>query len=189
LDDSGNVVQYLQGDNVVVNDGEDCAAEAIFGVSGVTCFGSQGSDYFDVIGIGNGTSTDSDGDATNSTLQDSVADDDTMECADASTDGFMAGRTVTPTLTSAASGATGAVVELDTSSQPFTFDASNATVVMDSGIFNTSPGGVAANGACSADATAGSGFSMFSRQLLNGLTGITVSNGDSLSVKWTITVG
>ena len=29
-DASGNTVQYMQGDNVVVNDGEDCVAEYVF---------------------------------------------------------------------------------------------------------------------------------------------------------------
>ena len=50
-DASGNIVQYKQGDNVVVNDGEDCVAEYVFGV-GTAC--SQ-STVFDYIGIGNST--------------------------------------------------------------------------------------------------------------------------------------
>ena len=39
------------------------------------------------------------------------------------------------------------------------------------------------------DVDVNTNWNMFSRQLLNDDNGITVSDGDSLSVKWTITVG
>ena len=90
----------------------------------------------------------------------------------------------------AASGSTGASVELDTSNIPFTFTAENATSVIDSGVFNGDyANGPTANHVCTVDDPAGTAWDMFSRQLLNGATGITVNDGDSLSVKWTITVG
>ena len=87
------------------------------------------------------------------------------------------------------SSGSGAIVEMDTSSNPFTFDASNATTVYDSGLFNAGYSTGGATICTHADETAGSDWDMFATQNLNGATGITVSDGDSLSVKWTITVG
>ncbi len=183
LDSSGNIVQYMQNDNVVVNDGEDCSADAIFGAG--TCAGDIGTNYFDYIGIGNGSSAAVD--ATNSTLADAT-DDVTAECAASGVGGDMARRQVTVAHTPA-SGATGAVVVLDTSTAPFTFDADNATSVIDSGVFNNDYATTAAGHICTVDGVSGTDWDMFSRQLLNAATGIAVTDGDSLSVKWTITVG
>ena len=191
LDENGNIVQYKQGDNVVVNDGEDCAADALFG-SG-TCAGAIGTNYFTYIGIGNGTriiNTAADM-ATNSTLADAdnTAGGNTANCSTVAGGGDMARRNVTASHTPA-SGATGTVVVLDTSSAPFTFDATNATIVSDSGIFNDDyDGGPYTNHVCGGTNTAGASWDMFARQLLSGTDGITVTSGDSLSVKWTITVG
>ena len=107
----------------------------------------------------------------------------------------MARRLAVPTTGSAsASGAAGTIVVLDTSTNPFGFDESNATAVIDSGVFNANFNGVT-DWDCSDGGSATNGgqaavdWEMFSRQRLNTDTGITVSNGDSLSVKWTITVG
>ena len=97
----------------------------------------------------------------------------------------MARKQVTPTFT-AATGGTGTIVVLDTSSDPFDFGAGNATGnIQQSGVFNGPEATFTANGEC---ATLGN-TSMFSIQNLSALTGISVSDGDSLSVKWTITVG
>jgi len=185
LDSSGNIVQYMQNDNEVVNAGEDCAASAIFGdgtcASGIT----EGTDYFNFIGIGNGSSANVD--ATNSTLAD-IADPGTGDCASSGSGGDMARRGVTATYT-AASGGIGAIVELDTSGSPFTFDSNNATSVIDSGVFNEDYATTATGSICTVDGVAGTDWDMFSRQLLNAATGIAVTDGDSLSVKWTITVG
>ena len=96
---------------------------------------------------------------------------------------------VTASFTPATGGTAETVVELNTDS-PFTFDASNVTSVIDSGLFNDNYAGQVAadNGQCDPDTAqdAGTDWNMFSRQLLNG---IDVTAGDSLSVKWTITVG
>lgn len=194
LDEMGNVKAYMQNDNIVVNDGKDCVAEKIFGdpLAQLTC--SQTSNVFNYIGIGNGSSANIA--ATNATLAD-ASDDNAGNCAHtdagagATAGGEMARRQVSAS--SVVAGGTGTVVTLDTSSAPFSFTASNATVVRDSGIFNanfetplslTQCGGTGETGG-----SANTNWEMFSRQLLNGATGITVSAGDSLSVKWTITVG
>lgn len=195
-DSSGNIVQYMQSDNTVVNDGEDCAANRLFGTAG--CTGGLDADFI-YVAIGNHTGQPTPGVLfdTNSTLSD-LLDNDTGTCATSSsgstdfvTDGEMARKVAALTLVSAANGVTGTVVKLDTSGSPFQFDLSNKTTVYDSGLFNAnypSPNDQqTCSGATGGDA--GSDWEMFSRQQLNGATGITVSNGDSLSVKWTITVG
>jgi len=182
LDSSGNIVSYMQNDNVVVNDGEDCVAEDIFGAD-TTCIGTGNFDY---IGIGNGSSGTTS--PLNATLADAT-DDDAGTCATTGVGGDMARLQVTPTLISAAAGTTGAVVELDTSGTPFTFDANNATSVIDSGVFNADYDTPNDQNTCGGTNDAHTDWEMFSRQLLNGATGITVNDGDSLSVKWTITVG
>lgn len=155
---------------------------------------------FIYVGIGNHTGEPTPGVAfdTNSTLSD-LLDNGVATCAtssagstDFTTDGEMARKVVALTLVSAAAGTTGTVVELDTSGAPFQFDLSNATTVYDSGLFNADYAATNDQNTCAAAATggtAGTDWEMFSRQQLNGATGITVSQGDSLSVKWTITVG
>ena len=73
IDASGNIVEYMQSDNVVVNDGEDCVATLVFGDG--TCANTNAFNY---IGIGNGTSATVN--PTNSTLADGT-DDTTATCA------------------------------------------------------------------------------------------------------------
>ena len=98
----------------------------------------------------------------------------------------MARKQVTPTFTPAVTG-TGTIVVLDTSSDPFDFSTSNATGnIMQSGIFN---GPEAATDATTGECTTLGTTSMFAIQNLSTTSGISVSQGDSLSVRWTITVG
>lgn len=206
LDESGEIVRYMQNDNIVVQNGKDCAAELLFGDPGDSTYLKCGASpsLFNYIGIGNGSST-SPIDVANKTLADGggTSDDVTGTCSDnnagvgTANGGEMARRYVTPTTGSVtATGSTGAIVVLDTSSDPFHFEAGNATSVIDSGVFNAHFAGVTNAGwDCSAGTSATTGgdaivdWEMFSRQRLNGDTGITVNSGDSLSVKWTITVG
>lgn len=177
LDDSGAIKQYLQGDNIVVIGGKDCVARHVFENStGTVCPG--GNNEFQYIAIGNHTAA---GTPVN-TL--SALGTDGAGCASTSVNGEMARKQVVPSFTAANSG-TGTIVVLDTTSAPFNFGATNATTVMQSGIFNGPEAAVDGSGQCTTLGTA----SMFSVQDLNSDTGIIVSNGDSLSVKWTITVG
>ncbi|MCH8086169.1 MAG: hypothetical protein IIC15_07125 [Thaumarchaeota archaeon] len=173
LDEFGNIKQYMQNDNIVVQVGKDCVARAVFDTD-VDPGACPTNAEFQYIAIGN---------KTGGTIDDTQVTLEGNACATASVDGEMARKLVTPTFTASGSG-TGTIVTLDLSSNPFTFGASNATAVIDSGIFNanTSPDG---EGQCSALGTT----EMFAIQQLNVGTGISVSDGDSLSVKWTITVG
>ena len=173
LDEFGNIKQYIQSDNVVVQVGKDCVSRAVF--DRTWSAGACPTDaVFQYIAIGN---------KTGGTINDAQTTLEGGVCADTTNDGEMARKLVAPTFTAAGSGA-GTIVTLDLSGDAFTFGASNATAVIDSGIFNanTSPDG---EGQCSALGTT----EMFAIQQLNVGTGISVSDGDSLSVKWTITVG
>jgi len=200
LDEFGVVKVYMQNDNEVVIAGKDCAAQGLFSVNAQ--FGECLANHvaFTYIGIGNGSSGTVDFD--NATLADNVggsglSDDNTGTCSDDGSNvgtvggGDMARRNVTSV--GFATIGESAVITLDTSDNPFTFDFSNATSVIDSGVFNKDYAGTIVDGKCSSGTgqTAGSAgdWNMFSRQLLNTNQGITVGSGDSLSVKWTITVG
>lgn len=183
LDSDGNIKQYLQYDNIVVNDGKDCAADAIFGEG--TCVGTIGTDYFNYIGIGNGSSTAAS--TTDSTLSDGTVDT-TGTCATTNVGGDMARKQVTPVHTPSSS-STGTIIVLDTSASPFTFDASNATTITDAGIFNKDYGTPSADNKCGGSNVSGNDWDMFARQLLGSGSGITVNDGDSLAVKWSITLG
>jgi len=66
-DTDGNIKAYQQSDNVVVINGQDCAADAIFGSKTALC--SAGASPFTWIGIGSGTATAVD---TNTKLQAAV---------------------------------------------------------------------------------------------------------------------
>ena len=175
LDEIGNIKQYMQNDNIVVRVGKDCVARAVFDTS-VDPGACPTNAQFQFIAIGNGTTGTID--EAQTTLQGGV-------CATSAADGEMARKLVTPTFT-AATGSAGTIVTLDTSGDPFTFDAFNTTKVIDSGVFNADESAKDGNGQCTTLGTS----EMFSIQQLNGpTTGISVSDGDSLSVKWTITVG
>ena len=177
LDSSNAVKAYLQTDNVVVQTGTDCAGETVFGTTNsATCVGTGTT--FRYIGIGNATGTAA---ATDTELDFSVA----TGCATSSNDGEQARKLVTPTQVDN-SGA-GTVVTLDVLTNTFKFDAGNATTVTQSALFNDDIATTAADGSCGTLGAAGTDWNMFSIQDLSG-TGVVVSAGDSLAVKWTITI-
>jgi len=217
LDEFGNIKGYMQQDNIVVVAGKDCAAAHLF-TDGTSKFvPTAGSNdcipnpgFFTYIGVGNGTLVPVADDpwigVNNATLQNTTGGGSgtTSQCADdgandgAAAGGEMARRNVTATFVSSG---TSTVVTLDTSGAgsdgPFTFVSANATDVTDSGLFNADYElGPGVGHTCGAsfvlsgdDDVAGVDWNMFSRQVLNNDAGITVTDGDSLSVKWTITVG
>jgi len=181
FDKAGSIKQYLQGDNLVVEDGKDCVARMVFDNSTTdpgVC--PKGNNEFQYIAIGNDTS------AADPIVDETLSALTTDGGCASSSDGEMA-RKLVPVVITAATGGTGAIVVLDTVASPFDFGVSNATGnIMQSGIFNTDNPKDATTGECSSLAASSS---MFAIQNLNALVGITVSDGDSLSVKWTITVG
>jgi len=185
---------YFQSDNIVVDDGKDCVGVRTFGAA--TAAGACFTDKtFQYIAIGNDT-----GDGLDGTEQrlDSTG---TSICGDSGTgtqEGEMARKLVTPSIITGAVNPAGSVVELEVLNA-FTFGINNATTVEQSGIFNGrstddsyalyETGAGATTGQCGTPGVEDSNWNMFAIQDLNSGNGITVTDGDSLSVKWTITIG
>jgi hypothetical protein len=171
-DAAGAVKAYYQSDNLVVNVGDNCAADRLFapGSSGIcTSFGANGFQY---IAIGNATATFDD---TNTSLG---------AAATTTTDGEQARRRDnTPTFTASSTNSTSGSQIIVETPTPFTFSASNATTVRNAALFDAAASAVDANGQTTTVGTS----NMFSVQNLS--PAVTVSNGDTLNVRWTITIG
>jgi len=178
-DPSGNIKAYIQADNIVTEEGKDCVAQVMFD-SAETVDDCGSTTEFQYIAIGNFTVAGIPVVGTTALEADSGASNG---CAvtGGTGGGEMSRKLIDPTFLSTG---TVTVVTLDTVDNPFDFDINNATIVLQSGIFNGAST-QNANGECTDTTT----DDMFAYQDLNGDTGITVSEGDSLSVKWTITVG
>ncbi len=179
-DASDNIKSYMQTDNIVTLEGKDCVSLAVFDSADSigTCL--TPTNEFKYIAIGNFTAV---GVPVNTSIALDADSGASNGCATNAVngEGEMSRKLIDPTFDSSG---TSTVVTLDTVSDPFDFSSSNATDVMSSGIFNAAST-QDANGQCTNIGTA----DIFAIQDLNLDTGITVSDGDSLSVKWTITVG
>ena len=193
MNSDGQIIAYLQSDNTVVDDGKDCTSRLLFGtgVDGSNCATGGSPTAFNFVAIGNLTSsiTSPDSDLTELASIGSL-------CAESGVnqEGEMARKQVIPeilTIADAGGGTgTGSIVVLDTSGSPFEFEANNVTTVFQSGIFNEDVTTATLLGQCQdPPGTAGADWNMFAIQELNVATGIDVTAGDSLSVKWTITIG
>ncbi len=179
-DADGNIKSYAQGDNMVVNKGDDCVIGYAFQTTNAG--GSDNctvtSDGFRFIGIGNVTMTV---DAADTTLVDGGA----TTVADTTNDGLMAVKADSNTAGTASSNGGTVVIATET---PFLFyntagQISNTTTVLSAGLFDATCSAVSSTGGhCTANAAT---MNMFSAQSIS----VAVSNGDSLSVTWTITVG
>ncbi len=172
-DADGNIKTYAQGDNMVVNKGDDCVIGYAFQTSAAggsdNC--TTNSNGFRFIGIGNATLTV---DAADTTLKDggstSIAN---------TTGGLMAVKSDSDTVGTASSDGGTVVIATET---PFAFTATNATTVTAAGLFDATCPIWSSGGMCSGYA---SPMNMFSAQTIS----VAVASGDSLSVTWTITVG
>lgn len=163
-DSDGNVKQYRQSDNVITNNGENCVSKLLFQAAG-------GS------GLGSGTGTSVCTGAL-SHAWDIIAvgtgtgkanGTDYVLGTELTTNGFQRAAATTKTFTnSSGSGATSsAQVVL---AKTFT-NTGTSVQVAESGLFNN---------------TSANTNGMFARQ---NFTAITVANGDSLTVQWTINIG
>ncbi|MFY9301493.1 MAG: hypothetical protein WAO91_09940 [Candidatus Nitrosotenuis sp.] len=175
-DSDGLVKAYYQSDNLVVNTGDNCVAARLFDPAGsgptnhgCTSFGSTGYQF---IAIGNQTAQFDD------------ASTNLIAAATSSVDGEQARRRdSSPTFTaSSGNSTTGAQVIIETPT-PFTFSTSNATTVQNSALFNATAGAVDGNGQTTSIGTARA----FAIQKLSPT--VTVASGDTLNVRWTITIG
>ena len=178
-DADGNIKSYTQGDNMVVNKGDDCVIGYAFQTTAAggadNC--TTTADGFRFIGIGNMTHTVF---ANSTTL---VGQSTTV--ASSGTNGLMAVKADSNTVGTISSDNGIVVIATET---PFVFfsttgQISNTTTVTTAGLFDATCSTVSSTGGhCTANAAT---MNMFSAQAIS----VAVSNGDSLSVTWTITVG
>lgn len=159
-DSEGNVKEYRQTDNIIVNNGENCVSKSLFqagagsGTGTTVCTGAL-TNPFDVIAVGTGTTK------ANGT--------DVALVTELTGSGFASGVATTKTWTNS-SGTAGNTAASIILAKTFTNTGSSVQVA-ESGLFNDTT--TATNG-------------LFARQ---NFTAITVGNGDSLTVQWTINIG
>ncbi|MEM3064198.1 MAG: hypothetical protein QW177_02380 [Candidatus Nitrosotenuis sp.] len=162
-DPDGNIKAYRQSDNIIVNNGENCVAKMLFGAAGG-----------DTVSTGVCTGEISDGfryigignyttnvNGTNTSLGNEYS---------AAKGVPSLARGVATVIMTNSTGATGSFASVQLT-KTFTSSQSNPQTVTESGLFNNTS---IASGA------------MFSRQTFSP---ITMNNGDSLTVQWTISIG
>ena len=171
-DSDGNIKEYRQSDNVITNGGENCVLKLLFQDDG------SGAG----LGSGTGTATAGAGTCSGSLNQpwDKIAIGTSTGKANGtnyilgseltSPSGFARGVATTKNWTNS-SGTAGNSAASIVLAKTFTNNGGSSTQVTESGLFNSTT-------------VAGSG--LFARQ---NFTSITVGNGDSLTVQWTINVG
>ena len=162
-DESGELIAYRQSDNEVVDDGEQCILRLLFQDNGAA---GQG--------LGTGTSScagqlngawDTIAIGTGST---GAADSQVLLVNETSTShGLLRGDATTKTWTNGTADTTTKIVL----SKTFTNGSTNSATIAESGLFNSTTND--ANG-------------MLARQQF---TGVALSNGDSITITWTFTVG
>lgn len=153
-DPQGNILTYHQGDNIVVNQAEDCLSKKIFGIASNIC--PTGGAVYSVIGLGNQTSPPA------------VAKTDTALDHEITN---QAGLTRLAASTLTETDATSGAPVSDVLQAQFTDSSSSAATITEAGLFNS---------------TAISAVGMFAHQTFSG---VTLNSGDSLTVKWTVTMG
>ncbi len=173
----GNIKHYFQSDNLIVDLGTDCAAQAIFdtGNSDVCGLGANGG--FAFIAIGNATGATAE--ATDIVLD--TSDGGSAAFGTGGGDEMARSGFIDATITAADTLGTGADTTVSIASPAFTFDSTgvdvgpSGTVITQSGLFDSAVGG---------------SNNMFSIRDIPGQsgTGLAVTQADTLSVTWTITL-
>jgi hypothetical protein len=173
-DDGGDLIAYRQTDNEVVDDGEQCILKMLFATTDSTagrggytsttaCTGAL-TGAWDVISIG----TDNDNGAYATGQSAATVDALVLLGNETSTsNGLERGIATTKTWTNG----TGATTTKLVLSKTFTSDSPRAHAIGESGLFNSTT--VDTNG-------------MLARQTF---TDVSLSNGDSITITWTFTVG
>jgi len=185
----GNIKHYVQSDNVIVHLGTDCAAQVIFdttddgggiGENDVCTPGGNGG--FAFIAIGNATiSTDGgvtgalneEDDIVLDTSDGGVANFGNVNFPNAGDEMARSGY-IDATITAAVGSGLDTTVSIASPAFSFTDLRTGGTVVTQSGLFD------------SAGFAAGNMFSI--RDIPPAGTGLTVTNADTLSITWTITL-
>ena len=160
FDESGNTIAYRQTDNEVVDDGEQCILKMLFAAGADR--GRAG------LGACQGALTEAWNTIAIGTGTTAAADTQVLLVNETSTtSGLERGEASTVTWTNGTGSTTSKVVL----SKTFTAVSGNTHTIAESGLFNSTTGD--ANG-------------MLARQAF---TGVALSNGDSITITWTFTVG
>ena len=174
-DSEGNIKAYSQSDNAITDVGRDCAARFLFHNDTADTDGAcnddelvNGFDGFRYIGINNASSVE--GVLTSTT----AATLNTVEWYETEVNGTNWRATATPNF-AAASGSTGAVVTIDSGSQSIGGDIGSTNITRSALFEDATQGTASANDAAAA--------------IINIPNGVSVNDGDSLTVTWTVTVG
>jgi hypothetical protein len=166
-DADGNIKEYRQSDNRIMNQGENCVAKMLFSGSGGSATGTnvcvgQNTDGFRFVQIGNSTHADISnayklGNPHNAT-------------SFGSTSGLNIKAGTTNWFANSTGSGTGTATETRISAL-FTNNAPNAQTVAEAGLFNSTDHQTNA---------------MFARQTFSA---ITLNNGDQLTVEWRVNIG
>ena len=165
--EGGDMIAYRQTDNEVVDDGEQCILKMLFATTGS---GEAGRGEYTSTGAGGCTGALTGAWDVISIGTDTTAVDDTHVVLGNETStsvGLERGTATTKTWTNG----TGATTTKLVLSKTFTSDSPRAHTIAESGLFNSTT--VDANG-------------MLARQVF---TGVALSDGDSITITWTFTVG
>ena len=163
--ENGELVAYRQSDNEVVDDGEQCILKMLFGTTGSS---QAGRGEYTTTGACTGALTGAWDTIAIGTDTTAVDDGHVLLLNEtSSSSGLERGIATTKTWTNG-SGSTATKIVL---SKTFTNDSPRAHTIAESGLFNSTTND--ANG-------------MLARQTF---TGVALSNGDSITITWTFTVG
>ena len=161
----GELVAYRQSDNEVVDDGEQCILKMLFATTGTS---QAGRGEYTSTGACTGALTNA-WDAIAIGTDTTAAGDTQVLLGNetSSSSGLERGTATTKTWTNGTGSTTTKIVL----SKTFTNDSPRAHTIAESGLFNSTTND--ANG-------------MLARQTF---TGVALSNGDSITITWTFTVG
>ena len=163
--ENGELVAYRQSDNEVVDDGEQCILKMLFGTTGSS---QAGRGEYTTTGACTGALTGAWDAIAIGTDTTAAADTQIFLGNETSTsNGLERGVATTKTWTNG----TGATTTKIVLSKTFTNDSPRAHTIAESGLFNSTT--IDTNG-------------MLARQTF---TGVALSNGDSITITWTFTVG
>ena len=163
-DEGGDLIAYRQTDNEVVDDGEQCILKMLFATTDST----DGRGGYTGTSACTGALTGAWDVISIGTGTTAAADTQVLLVNETSTsNGLERGTATTKTWTNG----TGATTTKLVLSKTFTSDSPRAHTIAESGLFNSTT--VDANG-------------MLARQVF---TGVALSDGDSITITWTFTVG
>ena len=176
LDSDGNVKAYRQSDNLIVNQGENCALKLLFqavpAATGTSVCTGANTEGFHYIEIGNVSASQSGTPASPLSTDYRLYGSHNATTA-GNNPGLVRKVATTQTWTNSTSATSSGAAQVILAAT-FTNSGSSSKTVNESGIFNSTMG------------TNGNTDAMFARQVFST---ITMAPSDSLTVQWTINVG